>query len=107
MRETVLALLPCATDLPGTWLLERTDARQPRPVRVGALRLLDARGGIIGLRAAVGLMEDPDVNLRLRAGQSVLRWNPTSHARYGDTEVAELLDRSRQLVSAAALSRRK
>ncbi|MER5876289.1 hypothetical protein ABT119_10240 [Streptomyces sp. NPDC001910] len=107
VRETVLALLPCATDLPGTWLLERTDARQPRHVRVGALRLLDARGGIIALRAAVGLLEDPDVNLRLRAGQSVLRWNPTSHARYGDAEVAELLDRSRHLVSAAALRRRK
>ncbi|MET8035529.1 hypothetical protein [Streptomyces sp. NPDC005345] len=107
VRETVLALLPCATDLPGTWLLERTSAERPRHVRVGALRLLDARGGIVALRAAVGLLEDPDAKLRFRAGQSVLRWNPTSDARYGDAEVAELLDRRRHLFSAAALRPRK
>ncbi|MFF6968906.1 hypothetical protein ACFY9G_36735 [Streptomyces anthocyanicus] len=52
VRETVTALLPSAKELHADWLLERTNSERPRHVRVGALRLLDARGGIVALRTA-------------------------------------------------------
>lgn len=101
VRETAAALLP------SDWLLERTNSERPRHVRVGAFRLLDARGGIVALRAAVGLLEDPDAKLRTWAGQSVQRWHPSPDGRRGDAEVGELLDRSRHLFSDHMLRRRK
>ncbi|MET8978945.1 hypothetical protein ABZX85_25320 [Streptomyces sp. NPDC004539] len=107
VRETVVALLPSAEELPADLLLERTGSGHPRHVRVGAFRLLDARGGIVALRAAVGLLEDPDVKLRTWAGQSVQRWHPSAGVRRGDAEVGELLDRSRHLFSDYVLRRRK
>ncbi|MFD9122490.1 hypothetical protein ACFU6M_32315 [Streptomyces bottropensis] len=107
VRETVVALLPSVKELPADWLLQRTSSERPRHVRVGAFRLLDARGGIMALRAAVGLLEDPDVKLRTWAGQSVQRWHPSADVRRGDAEVGELLDRSRHLFSDYVLRRRK
>nr|WP_251692838.1 hypothetical protein [Streptomyces sp. CHD11] len=87
--------------------MERTGSEWPRHVRVGAFRLLDARGGIVALRAAVGLFEDPDTKLRTWAAQSVQRWHPSPDGRRGDAEVGELLDRSRHLFSDYVLRRRK
>ncbi|MEU9482005.1 hypothetical protein [Streptomyces sp. NPDC048191] len=107
VRETAVALLPSAEELPADWLLERTSSERPRHVRVGAFRLLDARGGIVALRAAVGLLRDPDTKLRTWAGQSVQRWRPSADVRRGDAEVGELLDRSRHLFSDHVLRRRK
>ncbi|MFE9346456.1 hypothetical protein [Streptomyces olivaceus] len=107
VRETAAALLPSARELPADWLSERTSSERPRHVRVGAFRLLDARGGIVALRAAVGLLEDPDVKLRTWAAQSVQRWHPSPDGRSGDVEVGELLDRSRHLFSDHMLRRRK
>ncbi|MFI1293697.1 hypothetical protein ACH4VM_35580 [Streptomyces sp. NPDC020792] len=107
VRETAAALLPSAKELPADWLLERTSSERPRPVRVGAFRLLDARGGVVALRVAVGLFEDPDMKLRTWAGQSVQRWHPLPDGRRGDAEVGELLDRSRHLFSDYVLRRRK
>ncbi|WRZ01153.1 hypothetical protein OG889_44665 [Streptomyces sp. NBC_00481] len=107
VRETAVALLPSAKELPADWLLERTGLERPRHVRAGAFRLLDARGGIVALRVAVGLLEDPDVKLRTWAGQSVQRWHPSADVRRGDAEVGELLDRSRHLFSDYVLRRRK
>ncbi|MDT0390934.1 hypothetical protein [Streptomyces dubilierae] len=107
VREVVVALLPSAGDLPADWLSERTGSERPRHVRVGAFRLLDARGGIVALRAAVGLLEDPDMKLRTWAAQSVRRWHPSPDERRGDAEVGELLDRSRHLFSDPMLRRRK
>lgn len=107
VRETATALLPSAKELPVDWLLERTSSERPRHVRVGAFRLLDARGGTVALRAAVGLFDDPDIKLRTWAGQSVQRWHPSPDGRHGDAEVGELLDRSRHLFSEYVLRRRK
>ncbi|MGW5569533.1 hypothetical protein ACWEWD_39810 [Streptomyces tendae] len=107
VRETVTALLPSAKELPADWLLERTSSQRPRHVRVGVFRLLDAHGGIVALRTAVRLLEDPDVKLRTWAAQSVQRWHPSPDARRGDAEVGELLDRSRHLFSDFVLRRRK
>ncbi|MFD4237109.1 hypothetical protein [Streptomyces sp. NPDC058542] len=107
VRETATALLPSARELPADWLWERTSSERPRHVRVGAFRLLDARGGVVALRAAVGLFEDPDIKLRTWAGQSVQRWRPSPDGRRGDAEVGELLDRSRHLFSDYVLRRRK
>lgn len=106
VRETALALIPCARDLPGDWLLQRTGSERPPHVRLGAFRLLDAQGGITALRTAVGLLEDPDVKLRFWAGRCVQRWSPTADV-HGDAEVAELLDRSRHLFSDHELRLRK
>lgn len=105
-RETALALVPSVGQLPVDRLLERLYGR-PRHVRLAAFRLLDARGGIEALRAAVGLLEDPDVKVRTRAEQSVRRWRPPVDARHHGTEVAELLDQSRHLFSAYELLRLK
>ncbi|MEU3051490.1 hypothetical protein ABZ705_34270 [Streptomyces sp. NPDC006984] len=107
VRETAAALLPSAKELPADWLLERTSSERPRHVRVGAFRLLDVRGGIVALRAAVGLLEDPDMKLRTWAAQSVQRWRPSPDGQRGDAEVGELLDRSRHLFSDHVLRRRK
>ncbi|MFJ6041597.1 hypothetical protein [Streptomyces ardesiacus] len=81
VRETASALLPSAKELPADWLLERTSSQRPRHVRVGAFRLLDAHGGIVVLRAAVGLLADPDMKLRTWAAQSVQRWRPSPDGR--------------------------
>ncbi|MGW1465185.1 HEAT repeat domain-containing protein [Streptomyces sp. NPDC002308] len=97
-RETAVALLPSAGRLPADWLLERLSGR-PRHVRLAAFRLLDARGGVEALRAAVGLLEDPDVKVRTRAEQSVRRWRPPADARHHGAEVGELLGLSRHLFS--------
>ncbi|WP_435229915.1 HEAT repeat domain-containing protein, partial [Streptomyces sp. Tue6028] len=99
VRETAISLLPSAQQLPADWLLERIDCERPRHVRVAAFRLLDACGGIVALRAAVGLLQDPDAKLRTWAGQCVQRWHPCADMRRGDAEVGELLDRSRHLFS--------
>lgn len=107
VRETAAALLPSAKELPADWLLERTGPERPRHVRVGAFRLLDVRGGIMALRTAVGLLDDPDIKLRTWAAQSVQRWHPAPDGRRGDAEVGELLDRSRHLFSDHVLRRRK
>ncbi|MEU6536873.1 hypothetical protein [Streptomyces sp. NPDC047000] len=107
VREAVTALLPSVKELPAERLLKRTGSEQPRHVRLGAFRLLDAHGGIVALRAAVGLLEDPDPKLRTWAGQSVQRWHPSADVRRGDPEVGELLDRSRHLFSDYVLRRRK
>ncbi|MFC9949630.1 hypothetical protein ACFVIN_03550, partial [Streptomyces prasinus] len=101
------ALLPSAKQLPADWLLERTGSERPRHVRVAAFRLLDAHGGVVALRAAVRLLEDPEVKLRTWAGQFVQRWHLSAEARRGDAEVGELLDRNRHLFGEHVLRRRK
>ncbi|OIJ65352.1 hypothetical protein [Streptomyces mangrovisoli] len=107
VRETTTALLPSAKDLPADWLLARTGPERPRHVRVGAFRLLEAAGGITALRAAVGLLDDPDVKLRDWAGQCVQGWHPSADTRLFDPEVGELLDRGRHLFSDYVLRLRK
>ncbi|MFD8418759.1 hypothetical protein [Streptomyces sp. NPDC059466] len=107
VRETTVALLPSARELPADWLLERTGPERQRHVRLAAFRLLDALGGVVALRAAVGLLEDPDVKLRSWAEQCVQRWHPSAELRHRDAEVGELLDRSRHLFSDHVLRRRK
>ncbi|MER5615193.1 HEAT repeat domain-containing protein [Streptomyces sp. NPDC002215] len=107
VRETAVALLPSAEDLPADWLLERTGSERPRHVRLAAFRLLDAREGVAALRAAVGLLEDPDVKLRTWAEQAVRRWHPPADVRRCGAEVGELLDRSRHLFSDHVLRQRK
>ncbi|WP_242424515.1 hypothetical protein [Streptomyces sp. Root55] len=107
VRETATALLPCAKELPADWLRERTSSERPRHVRVGAFRLLEAHGGIVALRMAVGLLEDPDIKLRIWAAQSVQRWYPAPDEPRGNAEVGELLDRSRHLFSDHVLRWRK
>ncbi|MGW7267578.1 hypothetical protein [Streptomyces sp. NPDC054842] len=99
VREAAVALLPHVGELPADWLLARTGPTWPRHVRLGALRLLDALGGLVALRAAVGLLEDPDEKVRIRAGRSVQGWRPPAHVRFRDPEVSELLGRSRHVMS--------
>ncbi|MEU8705612.1 hypothetical protein [Streptomyces sp. NPDC048565] len=107
VRETAVALLPSARELPADWLLERTGSERARHIRLAAFRLLVARDGVVALRAAVGLLEDADVKLRAWAGQSVQRWHPSVAERGCAVEVGELLDRSRHLFSDHVLLRRK
>ncbi|GGV45806.1 hypothetical protein GCM10010277_37030 [Streptomyces longisporoflavus] len=107
VRQTTLALLPSARQLPADWLLERAGPRLPRHIRVAAFRLLHAHGGVAVLRAAVGLLDDPDVKLRTWAAQSVQRWHPSADVRRGDPEVGVLLDRCGHLFSEHVLKRRK
>ncbi|MFD0034130.1 hypothetical protein ACFVJK_39055 [Streptomyces sp. NPDC127172] len=107
VRETAIALLPSVKALPADWLLERTGSARERHIRLAAFRLLDPRGGVVALRAAVGLLEDSDVKLRTWAGQSVQRWHPSADMQRGDPEVEQLLDRSRHLFSDHVLRRRK
>jgi len=106
VREATLALLPSAGVLPDEWLMERLTAGRPRQVRVAAFRLLDARGGIVRLRAAVAVLDDPDEKLRAWGGQVVQRWHPEPGSAPGDAEVGELLTRSRHLFSDHVLKRR-
>lgn len=107
VRETTLALLPSSRDVPLQWLLERTGPGRPRHVRLAAFRLLDARGGVEALRAAVELLDDGDAKLRTWAAQCVQRWRPSVDVPRGDPEVRLLLDRSRHLFSDHALRRLK
>jgi hypothetical protein len=107
VRETALALLPSAMDLPAGRLQERTGQAWPRHVRLAAFRLLVARGGVVALRAAVALLEDPDAKLRTWAGQTVQRWRPSVAERHCAKEVGELLDRCRHLFSDYVLLRRR
>jgi hypothetical protein len=91
-REAVAALLPSAGALPEEWLARRLAAGRSRPVRAAAFRLLVARGGVVGLRAAVALLDDPDDRLRHWARQTAQRWHATDR---GNAEVGELLARVR------------
>ncbi|MFD5496612.1 hypothetical protein ACFWH4_27860 [Streptomyces sp. NPDC127091] len=106
VREAAASLLPFSGALPADRLMGFLDIGHPRHVRVAAFRLLYARGGVVGLRAAVALLEDPDDTLRMWAGQSVQHWRPTAGRRPGDPEVGELLDRAGHLFSGDALKRR-
>ncbi|XUL87651.1 hypothetical protein ACQ86D_13975 [Streptomyces galilaeus] len=105
VREATLALLPSAAVLPEDWLTERL-VGGGRAVRVAAFRLLDARGGIVRLRAAVTVLGDPDGRLRAWGEQVVQRWRPEEGMAPGDAEVGELLGRARHLFSEYALKRR-
>jgi hypothetical protein len=78
----------------------------PRHVRVGAFRLLDARGGIVRLRAAVTVLDDPDEKVRAWGARVVQRWHLEEGMTPGDPEVGELLGRARNLFSEYVLSRR-
>ncbi|MFE4582854.1 hypothetical protein [Streptomyces chartreusis] len=107
VREAGLALLPSAQELPADWLMERLGERWPRHVRVAAFRLLSAGAGIVPLRAAVELLEDPDPKLRGWAEQAVQRWHPPAGLPSGEAEVEALLDRCTHLFSSYVLRRRK
>ncbi|MEV6505485.1 hypothetical protein AB0M61_05080 [Streptomyces sp. NPDC051642] len=105
VREAALALLPSAGVVPDGWLMERL-AGGGRAVRVAAFRLLDARGGIVRLRAAVTVLDDPDERLRAWGAQVVQRWHLEEGMAPGDAEVGELLGRARHLFSEYVLTRR-
>ncbi|MGW2884290.1 hypothetical protein ACWDDN_02825 [Streptomyces griseoruber] len=108
VREVTAALLPSAGNVPEELLTERLGEAWPRQVRVAAFRLLEARGGVVRLRAAVATLDDPDERIRQWARQSVQGWHPTADVpREAAAEVGELLDRSRHLFSAYVLMRRK
>jgi hypothetical protein len=106
VREATEALLPSARSLDEERLAAGMAADRPRHVRVASFRLLDACGGLVRLRAAVALLEDPDDRLRSWAGQSVRGWRPTHEVPRGAAEVGELLERSRRLFSEHVLKRR-
>jgi len=110
VREATLALLPSAGLVPDGWLMERLAGGWPkgwpRHVRVGAFRLLDARGGIVRLRAAVTVLDDPDEKVRAWGARVVQRWHLEEGMTPGDPEVGELLGRARNLFSEYVLSRR-
>ncbi|MGW0421055.1 hypothetical protein [Streptomyces sp. NPDC003015] len=95
VREATLALVPSARLLDDGWLSERLAVQRGRETRVSAFRLLNAHGGLVRLRAAVALLDDPDDKLRLWARQCVRRWRPTADVPPGSAEVGELLDRAR------------
>ncbi|MGW1326057.1 hypothetical protein ACWD64_26365 [Streptomyces antibioticus] len=103
VREVTAALLPSAERLPADRLLARLGAGRPPAVRTAALRLLDAYGGVPGLRAAVALLDDPDVRLAERAERSVRGWRPTVTVPGGDPEVTALLTRAADHLGEAAL----
>jgi len=73
VREVTAALSPSAEPVPEEWLTERPGAGWPRPVRVAAFRLLDARGGGVRREVAEALLDDPDVKLRGWAAHAVKR----------------------------------
>lgn len=97
VRETTQALLPSARSLDADRLAELLAVERPRPVRVAAFRLLYAYGGLVRLRAAVALVDDPDDRLRDWARHSVRQWRPTADVPRGAPEVGELLERGRQV----------
>ncbi|WP_327694383.1 hypothetical protein [Streptomyces sp. NBC_00459] len=103
VREVTLALLPFARSLDTDRLAERLGDGSPRHARVAAFRLLDAHGGTARLRAAVALLDDPDVRLRGRAAHSVRSWTPAPDAPRGSAEVGELLGRAQHLLGESAL----
>ncbi|WP_328746736.1 hypothetical protein [Streptomyces sp. NBC_00285] len=107
VREATLALLPSARLLDDGWLLEQPAGERPRGTRVSAFRLLTAHGGLVRLRAAVALVDDPDDRLRAWARQSVQRWHPTADVPRGADEVGELLGRVRHLLSDHVLRTRR
>lgn len=107
VREVTAALLPSVGSLDTDRLTERLAQERPRHVRVAAFRLLHARDGLVRLRAAAALLDDPDDKLRRWGGQSVQRWHPTPDVRPGTVEVGDLLDRGRHLFSEYVLKRRK
>ncbi|MEW1779572.1 hypothetical protein [Streptomyces sp. NPDC086777] len=107
VREATVNLLPSAGALDAGWLMDRPAAGRARHARVAAFRLLDARGGLVRLRAAVALLDDPDGKLRSWAERSVQQWHPTPDVPLGSAEVAALLDRARHLFSEWVLTRRK
>lgn len=107
VREAALALVPSARALDDQWLMTRLGPDRPRAERVAAFRLLDAHDGVVRLRAAVALIDDPDERLRHWARQSVQRWRPTADVPRGSAEVGVLLDRARPLFSEYVLIRRK
>ncbi len=104
VRETVAALLPSARSLPDGTLTDRLAGHRPRATRVGAFRLLVARGDVAGLRTAVGLLGDTDEGLRERAERAVRRWQPTEP---GNPEVGVLLEAARHLFDDDAYTRRR
>ncbi|WP_306986725.1 hypothetical protein [Streptomyces canus] len=106
VREATLALVLSARMLDDGWLLERLAVERARETRVSAFRLLNAHGGLVRLRAAVALVDDPDDKLRHWARQSVQRWHPTADVPRGAVEVGELLGRARHLFSDHVLKRR-
>ncbi|MFI9174313.1 hypothetical protein [Streptomyces lincolnensis] len=107
VREATSALAPSARVLDAEWLMPRLGSGRPRHVRVSAFRLLNAHQGLVRLRAAVVLLDDPDDKVRHWAQQSVQRWRPTADVPPGTAEVGELLDRGRHLFSEYVLARRK
>ncbi|MET3986241.1 hypothetical protein [Streptomyces sp. PvR034] len=102
VREVALALLPSADRLPEAPLVALLAAGRPPSQRRAAHRLLHARGGVAGLRAAVILLDDPDPSLRRRAEQHVrAMWSPYAPPALpaGDPEVGALLERCSGLFS--------
>ncbi|WP_217552675.1 HEAT repeat domain-containing protein [Streptomyces sp. GbtcB6] len=94
VREATVSLLPSAGSLDAGWLMDRLAAGRARHARVAAFRLLDGRGGLVRLRAAVALLDDPDVKLRGWAERSVRQWHPTPDVPLGSEEAAALLERA-------------
>ncbi len=105
VREVTAALLPSARSLDTDWLTARLASDRPRHVRVAAFRLLNAAGGLVGLRASVALLADPDDRLRSWAEQSVQGWHPCADVPRGAAEVGELLQKVQHLFSAHAYRR--
>ncbi|MER7761837.1 DUF4328 domain-containing protein [Streptomyces sp. NPDC097619] len=107
VREATDTLLPRAGHLPAEWLEERTGSGHPRHVRVSALRLLGARGGVVALRATTVLADDPDETLRRRAREALYQWRPSPAEPKGDAEIGCLLDRCGHLLRDHDLRLRK
>ncbi|MFR9756718.1 HEAT repeat domain-containing protein [Streptomyces sp. TR06-5] len=107
VREVAVTLLPAAGELPQDALTERLGPGLPRHVRAAAFRLLHRVGGVVRLRAATALLDDPDARLRRRAEAAVQQWSPSEQVPWGSAEVGELLDRSGHLLSPYVLDRRK
>ncbi|MCY0925090.1 hypothetical protein OTB20_02495 [Streptomyces sp. H27-H1] len=101
-REASLSLRPSAERLPADWLAARTAPGWPTHTRRAAYRLLHARGGVYGLRAAVELLEDEDPHLRRIAAQHLQSMYSPSRPPalpLRDPEVGALLDRCTGLFS--------
>ncbi|MEV8535901.1 hypothetical protein [Streptomyces sp. NPDC051211] len=96
-REAVRALRPWADRLAAGALAERLAADRPAHTRRAAFKLLRAQGGMPRLRAAVGLLTDPEPRLRGLAVADVRGWDWQHSLRVegaGLGELAELLQRS-------------